>query len=109
MSPRDKILERRAVFIAAALAATASGCEDKPLVCLSAVADEYRDATTTAPDAGGTPPDAAAEPPMPCLSIAMPTDAGHPRPCLKVAMPRDGELAVQSLDRAREVAAAYQR
>ena len=76
------------MFIAAALASTASGCEDKPLVCLAPVANEFRDATAAPPDAGTGP--AETEPPMPCLSIAIPTDAGpRPRPCLKVAMPRD--------------------
>ena len=78
------------MFIAAALAATASGCEDKPLVCLAPVANEFRDAAATPPDAGAASTETE-PPPMPCLSVVMPTDAGpRPRPCLKVAMPRDG-------------------
>lgn len=85
------------MFVAAALAATASGCEDKPKVCLSAVADEYRDASAVPPvDAGPTTSEAGSEPqpclsvPMPCLTVAPPSDAGPPpRVCLKVAPPRD--------------------
>jgi len=80
------------VFVAAALAATTSGCEDKPQVCLSPVANEYRDATWTPPaaDAGVDSHATAEPPPMPCLSVALPPDAGpKPRPCLKIAAPRD--------------------
>lgn len=81
------------MFVAAALAATTSGCEDKPKVCLSAVADEYRDASSAPPaDAGTTVADSEPQPclsvPMPCLTVAPPSDAGTaPRVCLKIAPP----------------------
>lgn len=76
------------MFVAAALAASSSGCEDKPKVCLAAVADEYRDATWTPPGAdAGT--HIAAEPPHPCLSPPLPPDAGPPPVvCLKISPPR---------------------
>lgn len=106
---RRKILERRAAFVAAALATVgAASCERNPLVCLSPVPNEdLRDSgATTSPDTA--PPEVDARPdvaPMgvPCLSVAMPRDAGvpdtkpppkppkppPPQPCLK--MPPPGE------------------
>lgn len=97
MSARRVILERRAAFIAAAVASigAASGCDDRPRVCLSAAPE---DAAKLVPGTALPPPPADAAPrpcltesPEPCLSIALPHDAG-PRPiaCLSVARPRDG-------------------
>lgn len=87
---RKKILERRATFVAAAIASLAASCEHKPPIsaepCLSAP-----------PYEAGTPEDTS-EPtatqdaePLPCLSPMPPKeDAGPPpppipAPCLKVA------------------------
>lgn len=103
MSPRDKILERRALFVAAALAASTTSCEDKAKACLSAVANEYKDASTAAPADVGVPmpcltvmvsEDAGPPPMAPCLSVPMPHDAGPtPKVCLSVVAPRDAGAA----------------
>lgn len=97
---RRKILERRAAFVAAALASMgAVSCQ--PQVCLSAVADDASPRPTP-PDTSSPPvpeevgPAAClSEAPMPCLSpppmivdAAPPRkpDAGpKPQPCLKMA------------------------
>jgi hypothetical protein len=80
---RQRILARRARFVAAALASIplSSGCEKKPEPCLSAVPTELRDAHSIT--AGSVSADAAptdAEPhatAMPCLSYnPPPRDAG---------------------------------
>lgn len=86
---RKKILERRATFVAAAIASIAASCEHKPPIsaepCLSVQPYEAGppEDTGTEPTA---PPDAE---PIPCLSPALPPeDAGpppKPMPCLKVA------------------------
>jgi len=80
MSSREKILARRAKFIAAAIAgAGAIGCsDDKAQVCLEPTIDASADTKDAAP--------------MPCLDPAIDTgveDTG-PAPCLKVA-PDAGE------------------
>lgn len=86
---RRKILERRAAFVAAALSSVcATGCQEKPLVCLAPVANEYRDAgappAVDAPTADGS---LGTLPPEICLSVSAPADA-EPEPCLKMAPPR---------------------
>ena len=86
---RRTILERRAAFLAAAVASigAASACDElsKARACLSATADPSArplappaDAAPAAPPDDG-PPDEG--PPMPCLSIAVPADAA-PIACL---------------------------
>ena len=93
----DRIAERRATFVAAALAGMSTACGKEPSKnpepclsvpiqqppCLSPVAQPPPDA---GPDASETPEDAGA--PLPCLSVAAPReDAGAPKPCLKIAPP----------------------
>ncbi len=97
---RRRILERRAAFVAAAVAAVATAsCERNPLVCLSAVPLDEGPKPTPPPDAAAPPVvDAAPEigaTAVPCLSIAMPPrDAGppdaKPHPCLKMLPPDSG-------------------
>ncbi|MBI2392137.1 MAG: hypothetical protein HYV09_21275 [Deltaproteobacteria bacterium] len=85
---RRKILERRAAFVAAALSSVcATGCQEKPLACLTPVANEYHDARMT-PAVDARAPDASPGmvPPEVCLSVALPPDAG-PGPCLKMLPP----------------------
>lgn len=104
---RKKILERRASFVAAAIASVTvtAACERSPLVCLKvarvdsgAVEDSSADAavpetgTLDAPDAGspdtGSPDATLPIPPSVCLKIPPPKDAGLPTPkpvvCLRV-------------------------
>ena len=92
---RKKILERRAAFVAAAIASIAatSSCEPKPAIspepCLSVMPDETgpreaEDAAVEVVEVGPTP-----EPhPAVCLSpMPPPADAGPkpiPQPCLSV-------------------------
>jgi len=97
---RRAILERRAAFIAAAVASLGAGlssaCDNRARACLSAVPDESAK-HVTAPDAAIAPPaeeigpqPCLSESPIPCLSPPMPSDAGPaPIPCLSIAMPRD--------------------
>jgi hypothetical protein len=102
---RRRILERRAAFVAAAIASMgAAGCQ--PQVCLSPVADE-KTSKPAAPDAAPPPAvEAGPEPclseaPMPCLSPPpvivdagpppkpMPDAGAKPHPCLKMPPPHD--------------------
>ena len=96
---RRKILDRRATFVAAAIASM-TACERKPGIspepCLSAPPITVSDTGTT--DAGATEDTSGSSeaPPLPCLS-PMPPDTGvaptptaqdagpKPHPCLKVA------------------------
>lgn len=102
MSPRDRILQRRAKFVAAALASTAVACSSSstsnPEVCLEPAFDSGSDTGT--PDAQ---PEVCLSPaldssvsdsdtgPMPCLDPAVDTgvmdaqDTG-PEPCLKMPL-----------------------
>ena len=106
MSPRDRILARRAKFIAAAVAASgAIACGSsgdttpEPQVCLSPVMDAGPDlgaeaaACLSAPADTGSSDGAVDTAPVPCLDVAPDTgvDASQdtfdaePTPCLKVA------------------------
>jgi hypothetical protein len=105
MSPRDRILARRAKFVAAALAsAGAIGCSSTAAVCLEPAIDAGSDGkpdtstTDTAPNPCLTPAldssveDAGDTAPMPCLDPA-PEDTGvdtGPAPCLKMPPPDAG-------------------
>ncbi len=86
MSPRERILARRADLIAAALAAAALGCERKS-DAMVAPSDKSVTPTTKATvaeaDAG-----AADAWPVPCLSIAIQPDSG-PAGSLSAARPPD--------------------
>jgi hypothetical protein len=91
---RRTILERRAAFIAAAVASmgAAASCDPRANACLSATPDESAKHVTPAdvgvPDT--SPRVCLTESPEPCLSPPMPRDAGPmPVPCLSIAMPRD--------------------
>ncbi len=97
VSPRDRILARRATFVAAALSALPlSAACSKPEEAVGVPADEKKGKPKA--DAG-TEPDAD---PVPCLSVAIedsgapeitpvpclsppPFDAGHPKACLSIA------------------------
>jgi hypothetical protein len=106
---RRRILERRAAFIAAAIASLATtSCEEtQPKVCLSALPDEKAKSVPTGTvDASSADPDAELGP-APCLSeVPYPkatADAGardaRPRPCLKMALPRDaGPMVCLEID-----------
>ncbi len=110
MSSRDRILARRAAFVAAALATLPAACSKSEDGEIGAPADEANKAKkkpAPAPDAEPVPclavplEDAgvADVAPMPCLSpppadagvypkvclSIRPPDAGAPKPCLKVA------------------------
>jgi len=88
---RGKILERRARFLAAAVATVGIGTAScKPQPCLSQVAPQT--------DATSMPDDVAPEepPPAPCLSVAYPEESGaepdaltaaSPMPCLSQTPP----------------------
>lgn len=112
---RDAILARRRLFVASAMASiavTQTRCDNpfrpcleppiqadaEPLVCLSAPPQRLDGAVSITTDAGTTA-DASGEP-QPCLSVALPRDAGmeaaprpppvrpppqppRPQPCLK--------------------------
>ena len=83
--PRKRILERRARFVAAAIASAGlAGCE-RPQSCLQVITPvpEAMDAGKATNDASevDTAPDAtAATPPQPCLDVA-------PMPCLSPMPP----------------------
>jgi len=82
---RRKILERRAAFVAAAIASVAATSCERTDPCLSAVPTEMNkpsapDATVTGTEAG--PSVCLSEAPMPCLSPPLPPDAGMPHACL---------------------------
>lgn len=122
MGSRERILARRASFVAAALATVSVGCSRKEGADIVAPAENKPKTTKDAGavpgvDAEAEPADPEAEPddgpaadtgliapavclsafPLrdagvaPCLSIAVPKDAGAPapKPCLKVAPPDD--------------------
>jgi hypothetical protein len=85
---RRRILERRARFVAAALASTSAACRGNPMVCLepppAIQADDAgtktsttasTSASTTAAPSASTEPDAM---PLECLKIAPPPS--HPPP-----------------------------
>lgn len=100
MSPRDRILARRATFVAAALAALpiAAACS-KTEEGIEAPTDQKKKTKPTPPaDAGGDPVVCLSMPmedtgtpevtPIPCLSPP-PADAGaHPKVCLSIAPPK---------------------
>jgi hypothetical protein len=79
---RKRILERRARFVAAAIATLGSSCS-RPQPCLSAVPLQEHDAAT--PTKAAESPDAGA--PVPCLEIEPPPSAA-PAICLSPMPPR---------------------
>lgn len=101
MHPKDakrKILERRAAFVAAAIASVGAVACEGPKVCLSAAPEEPKKPLPEPKDTGVEPEEIGpaaclSEAPMPCLSPPplpvdagkAPHDAGKPRPCLKMA------------------------
>jgi len=110
MGSRERILARRASFVAAALATVSVGCARKDEADIVAPTENKPKATKDAgaeADVGApadTGPDVVIVPTVclsvspvrdgglaPCLSIAIPKDAGAPtpKPCLKVAPPED--------------------
>ncbi len=71
MSPRDKILQRRARFVATAIAASFTAACSTAQACLEvAVAD------TQSPETGDDTPGDADTGPVPCLSDVGPPDTG---------------------------------
>jgi hypothetical protein len=109
MSPRDRILQRRAKFVAAALASTAVACSSaEPSVCLEPAIDASGDTAKADTSVSDAQPEACLTPaldsavtdsstgdsmdtgPMPCLDVD--PDAGDtgPAPCLKMPPPDGG-------------------
>lgn len=107
---RRRILERRAAFVAAALASLGAGCDHPQPTAVRDPAQHPLEAdggAASTEDAAppmpclevSEPPDAdAGPPPMPCLSpVYVPPDAGGtvatppppPMPCLSIARPPD--------------------
>jgi hypothetical protein len=92
---RRKILQRRAVFVAAAVAAVAGGCENPSVPAIQKDTVPGLAGKTAPADAEVLPADAG--PPahptsvIPCLSPPLPKMDAGPRPiaCLKVAAPKD--------------------
>lgn len=89
MGSRERILARRAQFVAAALAATTLGCERKPESDIVAPAEgKPKKDALTGPDVAPTPclevvPIDGGITASPCLTISAPHDAGPPPvPCL---------------------------
>ena len=88
---RSKIVQRRARFLAAAVATVGIGavsCSPRP--CLSQV-QPRTDATPSYEDSGTitTPTASDADvPPQPCLSVLPPDEDPAPHPCLSVSPPQ---------------------
>lgn len=88
---RRRILERRAAFVAAALASVGVAACDRsaPRPCLEPLpANETRDAhpadaaAAPAPQTSNGAPDAPGPQPLPCLNVWIPPPDAAPMPCL---------------------------
>lgn len=88
---RKRILERRARFVAAAVASLAVGGCERPQPCLSAVPLETRDSGTADTSAAGSATvqqeEADTGAPMPCLSPPPMMTTATPAPCLSPMPP----------------------